>query len=100
MNDDIQLSLFSDEEMTPTIPEKQYDHTRLFERLVQSDTRRQSTHRRRTAVCNKCADGMDSKTSIKEVNDYPLPSELFIKSLAVISIRLTFASKAYRYETT
>lgn len=36
MSDDIQLSLFSDEEMDPAIPEKQYDHTRLFERLSQS----------------------------------------------------------------
>ena len=36
MKGDTQLSLFSDKEISPAIPEKQYDHTALFERLAQS----------------------------------------------------------------
>ena len=35
-NNGLQLNLFDEEETDSTIPEKQYDHTPLFERLAQS----------------------------------------------------------------
>lgn len=35
-NNGLQLNLFDEEETEPAIPEKQYDHTQLFERLAQS----------------------------------------------------------------